>query len=239
MWWFGARERLSGAAARSWGLRHTPVIAWTPDATDIFCGEGKRREGIRAQAVYTTPHFYVIANHKPIASGHLLIIPRWHIPMLGSLPPQWAAELEGVQQRVRDFYRSELGAETLFYENDLIWQTIHHAHLHAVPLPRGVTALPPLPGGVAAPRWPDVRVHFDRGRNHYQLLQVGSDRRLFAGGTDDARGANRWIAETFGVARDVNGRWMRNLDLADSSAIAERFRDWLRRNPVQSPMLAA
>ena len=239
MWWFGERERLDGGAARSWSLRHTPVVAWTPDATDIFCGAGKRRERIAEKVVYSTTHFYVIANHKPIARGHLLIIPRWHIPVLGALPPQWAAELEQVQATVRDFYRDEFGSEALFYENDLIWQTIHHAHLHAVPLPRGVTTLPPLAGGVPAPGWPDVRRHFARGRNHYQLLQVGTDRRLFAGGTDDARGANRWIAETFGVQRDVTGRWQRNLDPIDSTAIGERFRDWLSRRAVSSPMLAA
>ena len=233
------RETLDGSAARTWGLRHKPVVAWTPDATDIFDGPRMRAAGIDKQVICRTPHFYVIANHKPIAEAHLLIIPRWHIPVMGSLPPQWAAELESIQATVRQFYREEFGRETLFYENDLIWQTIHHAHIHAVPLPRGVTSLPPLPGGIAAPRWPDVRAHFDKGRNHYQLLQVGADRRLYAGGTDDARRANGWIADTFGVARDAGGRWMRTIDLARTAAIGKRFHDWLAQRHMRSPMLAA
>lgn len=240
--WRGVAARVAAGtglkAARTWLLRRIP-IAWHPDSTDIFCGPGARAVNLNKAVLMRTPHFQVIANIKPVAPGALLIIPRWHIPVLGTLPPQWAPELERVQQRVSDFFRDTYGRQAIFYENDVVWQTVHHAHLHAVPLPQAGTTIPPIPGEIPAPRWSDVRAYCNRGQGRYQLIQVGTDRRLYPGGTSAAFAALGWTARALGVPREPSGRWIRNEDPASVAETQQRFRDWLSRNPEVGTGLAA
>jgi len=80
-----------------------------------------------------TDHFLVIADHAPLAEGHLLIVPRNHYACYGALPAEFDGETLALRQRVTAFLTATYRAP-IFFEHGVFRQTVFHAHLHALPL---------------------------------------------------------------------------------------------------------
>ena len=104
-----------------------------PDLNDpesgpcAFCN----RDATRDTLLYEGRDFYVIADHAPIAEGHLLLIPREHLPHLAALPDHLHDEFESLKALLGDFVLSNYGALT-YWENGIFGQSVPHAHLHAI-----------------------------------------------------------------------------------------------------------
>src|SRR4051794_21679646 len=77
-----------------------------------------------------TPSFYVIADHAPITPGHVLLIPRLHVPCLAELPESYDTEFATLKAQMGRFVADTYGAVT-FWENGRFGQSVPHAHLHA------------------------------------------------------------------------------------------------------------
>ena len=89
------------------------------------------RDATREVLLYEGRDFYVIADHAPIAEGHLLLIPREHYPHLAALPFHLHDEFEALKALLGDFVLGNYGSLT-YWENGVFGQSVPHAHLHAI-----------------------------------------------------------------------------------------------------------
>ena len=99
-----------------------------PDATCVFCAHNTL-DVVLAE----TKRFLVIADHAPLAEGHLLIVPRDHYACYGALPLEFDAEAQDLRERATRFLTDAYRAP-IFFEHGIFRQTVYHAHLHALPL---------------------------------------------------------------------------------------------------------
>jgi histidine triad (HIT) family protein len=81
--------------------------------------------------LHEAPAFYVIADHAPLTPGHVLLIPRLHVPCLAEMPATLDAEFMRLKAQIGGFVAAEYGHVT-FWENGRIGQSVPHAHLHAL-----------------------------------------------------------------------------------------------------------
>lgn len=99
-----------------------------PDAHCVFCAHDTLDVVLEE-----TEHFLVIADHAPLAEGHLLIVPRDHFACYGALPQELDDEAHDLRERATRFLTSAY-RPPIFFEHGVFRQTVSHAHLHALPL---------------------------------------------------------------------------------------------------------
>ncbi|HEX6541060.1 MAG TPA: HIT family protein [Ktedonobacterales bacterium] len=99
-----------------------------PDAGCAFCAQA-----MLDVVLAETDHFLVIADHAPLAEGHLLIVPRAHYACYGALPLGLDGEARELRERVTRFLADRYHSP-IFFEHGVFRQTVFHAHLHALPL---------------------------------------------------------------------------------------------------------
>lgn len=87
---------------------------------------------VEPQTVAETDGFLLVADLRPLLEGHLLIIPREHLPCYGALPQSLEPEFLRLKAEAAEFLAREYGAP-VFFEHGVAAQTVPHAHLHAVP----------------------------------------------------------------------------------------------------------
>ena len=101
-----------------------------PHRTCTFCDIAQGRHA--TAIVHETRNLLVFADHAPIRSGHLQIIPRAHFTCFDDLPPRLAGQIMRLGQVLARALKAEYGVARVgfvFTGND-----IAHAHAHLVPL---------------------------------------------------------------------------------------------------------
>jgi diadenosine tetraphosphate (Ap4A) HIT family hydrolase len=96
--------------------------------TCVFC-----RPDTLTGILHETEHFFLLADHAPVAEGHVLILPRTHFACFGAVPDHLDAEFLNLKARVTSFCR-EAYRPPIFFEHGVYHQTVFHAHLHAIPI---------------------------------------------------------------------------------------------------------
>ena len=72
----------------------------------------------------------------PVVPGHVLVVPRAHHDGITSTPPELAARLVQVAQRIAIAQKKALGADAVnVFTNDgaLAGQSVFHTHFHVIP----------------------------------------------------------------------------------------------------------
>lgn len=93
---------------------------------------------------------------NPATRGHLLVVPRRHVPDLLSIDRDELAAVTATAQRMALLLKQRLGADGVNVINSCgsaAWQTVFHFHLHVIPRYEGdPLTLPwlPAPGDPAA-----------------------------------------------------------------------------------------
>lgn len=125
-----------------------------------FCDDHR----LEPQIVAETRGFYLVADLHPLREGHLLIIPREHLPCYGALPEDQDAEFLRLKSEVSQFLAREY-APPVFLEHGVAGQSVKHAHLHAIPGASGIlAAVAPGRESMEAKGPADVRAWYaDRG----------------------------------------------------------------------------
>ena len=107
----------------------------THDAPCIFC----RIIAGSAPASFVHEDEEVVAfmDINPVAPGHLLVVPRRHLPDLADVPPDLASRMFLLAQELAAALRAtDLRTEgiNLFYaDGAAALQSIFHSHLHVIP----------------------------------------------------------------------------------------------------------
>ncbi|MFD6858315.1 HIT family protein [Rhodococcus sp. NPDC060086] len=90
-----------------------------------------------AALVYQDDRVVAFLDIRPLARGHLLVVPRAHSDRLEDLDPAYGASMFTAGQRLaRALTRSDLatdGANLVVNDGRAAFQTVFHMHLHVIP----------------------------------------------------------------------------------------------------------
>ena len=139
-------------AGESTGWKGVPaeLQAWPgPDTSCVFCnmlgavrwakqtGMVDEEAECAAGILLMQPHCFVCLNAFPYSSGHLLILPYFHIASLASLAPEIASEMMGLAQRAETWLQSCYKPDGLNLGMNLGKAAgagvAGHLHLHVLP----------------------------------------------------------------------------------------------------------
>jgi histidine triad (HIT) family protein len=89
---------------------------------------------VPADVVLDTPVVIAFLDHRPLFPGHTLVVPRAHVETLRDLDDATRDELFAQVQRVAAAVQDATGSAGSFVAmNNVVSQSVPHAHVHAVP----------------------------------------------------------------------------------------------------------
>jgi histidine triad (HIT) family protein len=93
---------------------------------------------VKAFVVYDDPQTLAFLDRAPLLPGHVLVVPRVHIPTLGELPGEQVGPYFQVVQRLAAAVEQAMRAEGAFVAANIrISQSVPHLHVHVVPRRKG------------------------------------------------------------------------------------------------------
>lgn len=165
-----------------------------------------------------TEYFRIVCDYHSIIEGHILIIPKQHLPCVGEYPKKLFEAFIGHYEAVSMFVKKHYGSVSTF-EHGKIGQTVFHSHVHFLPYAGDPTAI--VPEGrnhlVALPSFVELQrlyEHYDR----YLFFSIGD----LAWVVDPSLSAPRFFRDRFATAvgRPERGNWKemhRNAQLMDNA----------------------
>jgi histidine triad (HIT) family protein len=103
--------------------------------TCVFCKVVANE--LPASLVLETPSVVAFMDIDPVTPGHMLVVPRLHLPDLADLSDDLAAEMMVVAKKLASaLCRSSLKSDgvNLFYaDGEAAFQEVFHSHLHVFP----------------------------------------------------------------------------------------------------------
>lgn len=98
---------------------------------------------------------------RPVFPGHVLVIPRRHIEVLGDVPPTSLGGFFRFVQRVAGAVERGLGAGGTFVAiNNRVSQSVPHLHVHVIPRTKG--------DGLRGFFWPRTKYASDEAAIEYR-----------------------------------------------------------------------
>lgn len=102
----------------------------------VFCEIAAGR--LPASLVWQGEEALAFLDARPVFKGHVLVVPRAHVPVLGEVPPALLSPLFTAVQRLARAVEEGLGAGGTFVAmNNRISQSVPHLHVHVVPRRKG------------------------------------------------------------------------------------------------------
>jgi histidine triad (HIT) family protein len=88
--------------------------------------------------VWSTPEVFAFLDHRPVFKGHVLVVPRHHVEVLGDLPAGEVGPYFIAVQRLSVAVEAALAAGGTFVAiNNRVSQSVAHLHTHVVPRTKG------------------------------------------------------------------------------------------------------
>jgi len=102
------------------------------DPSCLFCGIAAGKQA--GTFVLDEPDVVAFLDARPVFKGHVLVLPRAHVPTLGELPADALPVLFGAAQRVARAVEEGMEADGTFVAlNNKVSQSVPHLHVHVVP----------------------------------------------------------------------------------------------------------
>ena len=102
----------------------------------VFCAIGAG--DVPASMVARDDDVAAFLDARPLFKGHVLVVPRAHVPTLSDMPPAALGTLFTAVQRIARAVEAGLGADGTFVAmNNKVSQSVPHLHVHVVPRKRG------------------------------------------------------------------------------------------------------
>jgi histidine triad (HIT) family protein len=93
---------------------------------------------VPAFKVVDAPEGVGFLDIRPVFKGHVLVVPRPHVPELTSLDPDLLPGFFALVRRVAAAVPRALGAQGTFVAmNNIVSQSVPHLHAHVVPRTKG------------------------------------------------------------------------------------------------------
>lgn len=101
----------------------------------IFCRIASRE--LDASLVFESSSVLAFMDVDPVTAGHVLVVPRAHLPALSDLDDELAAEMFAVARSVATALRKSSlrcrGVNLFYADGEAAFQEVFHSHLHVFP----------------------------------------------------------------------------------------------------------
>ena len=98
----------------------------------VFCAIGAGE--VPASMVARDDDVAAFLDARPLFKGHVLVVPRVHVPTLSDMPVAALGTLFAAVQRIARAVEAGLGADGTFVAmNNKVSQSVPHLHVHVVP----------------------------------------------------------------------------------------------------------
>jgi histidine triad (HIT) family protein len=88
--------------------------------------------------VFSSPAVFAFLDHRPVFKGHVLVLPRAHVPVLADLPADDVGPYFLDVRRIAVALEESLGAGGSFVAlNNKVSQSVAHLHTHVIPRTKG------------------------------------------------------------------------------------------------------
>jgi ATP adenylyltransferase len=180
------------------------------------------------RVMYESDAFALVPSLGPLAPGHSLLCPKTHVRSFAELPARLDAEFArakaGLQAQLAALYDAEVhvfehgvaatGTRTLC--------TVDHAHMHLVPLPRGLADVAPAGSWASCEAsLSDLRARV-AGREYVYYETAAGERRVRAGGDEiESQFMRKEIARRLG--RPERWDWRADPDAPAADQAWHRF----------------
>ena len=115
---------------------------------------------VPAFKVVDSPEGVGFLDIRPVFKGHVLVVPRPHVPELTELAPDLLPGFFGLVQRVAAAVPLGLGSKGTFVAmNNVVSQSVPHLHAHVVPRTKG--------DGLRGFFWPRTKYDSDEEAQDY------------------------------------------------------------------------
>jgi histidine triad (HIT) family protein len=118
------------------GKRRSRLRLYNGWVVCLFCqiAAGK----LPAQVVLESNEVIAFLDKSPVQLGHVLLIPKAHVPTFADLPPEQTGTFFQIGQRLSVAVEAAMEAEGTFVAmNNKVSQSVPHLHLHIVPRKKG------------------------------------------------------------------------------------------------------
>lgn len=92
--------------------------------------------------LFEDDNFWIVCDAHPLIRGHILIIPKEHMPCMGALSKQLFSRFTELYKQVKVFINEYYGQLAVF-EHGIIGQTVFHAHIHFLPFDNTIDSIIP------------------------------------------------------------------------------------------------
>lgn len=161
--------------------------------------------------------FLVLCDVHPLTEGHILIIPKKHIPCMGVLSEDAFERYKKLYEKVLNFLNETYG-RTAIFEHGVTGQTVFHAHTHFLPFDGYINEIVPEKSSIrTVSTLEDIRTEFNK--NHkYLYLAINNDKFLI----DTKIGRPRFFRDRFAKAlgAEERGNWK---EARNSSELMKAF----------------
>jgi len=104
----------------------------SPEPGCLFCAIAAG--DVPATMVFRDDDAAAFLDARPVFKGHVLVVPRAHVPTLADMPAAGLGTLFAAVQRVARAVETGLGADGTFVAmNNKVSQSVPHLHVHVVP----------------------------------------------------------------------------------------------------------
>jgi histidine triad (HIT) family protein len=94
--------------------------------------------GVPAAIVFEDEQTLAFLDHRPVFPGHMLLIPREHVPTLNDVSPPLLSQLSANARLLAIAVEKALAAQGAFVAiNNRVSQSVPHLHFHIVPRTKG------------------------------------------------------------------------------------------------------
>lgn len=89
---------------------------------------------LKAQVIFDWENTMAILDHRPIAEGHCLVIPKLHLVDVTDIPTLLGGEIQALISTVVKSQRAALGTPgAMVMNNNVVSQHVKHFHAHVIP----------------------------------------------------------------------------------------------------------
>lgn len=151
-------------------------------------------------------NFYIVSDGAPLSEGHLLLIPRNHIPCFAALPKNLLDEYFESRKKITEFLTKNYG-KIIIFEHGISGQTVKHAHLHFLPTKKIV--IPQIKTEFKTKKikdFPALKEQFEKNKKYLYIEEdeIGYD--VLANNPEPGFFHSQVLADILNTPKDFNSR---------------------------------
>ncbi|MFH0832333.1 MAG: HIT family protein [Candidatus Aenigmatarchaeota archaeon] len=150
-------------------------------------------------------YFWIVCDAHPLTEGHILVIPKAHVPCMAALDNNAFVKFRELYENVSNFLNRAYG-RTAVFEHGIAGQSVFHAHTHFLPFGGSINEIIPEKLAKRISDLGELKTEFNK-EHEYLYFAIGDNKHLVDTRIAYPRFFRERFAESLGV--EERGNWKR------------------------------